>query len=108
MIQHLKAIVPSGLPVYLVPWLSPIEILGLLAKHFALIVRLFANMIAGHIVFFALLGLIFIFKSVLIAPLSVGFALFVDLLELLVGFIQAYVFSLLSTLFIGMSVHPEH
>ena len=108
LIKHLKSIVPSGLPFYLVPLLYPIEIMGLLAKHFALIVRLFANMIAGHIVFFALLGLIFIFKSVFIAPLSVGFALFVDLLELLVGFIQAYVFSLLSTLFIGMSVHPEH
>ena len=108
LIKHVKSLVPSGVPLYLVPLMFVIEIMGLLAKHFALIVRLFANMIAGHIVFFAFLGLIFIFKSVLIAPLSVGFALFVDLLEILVAFIQAYVFTILSSLFIGMSVHPGH
>jgi F-type H+-transporting ATPase subunit a len=108
LFKHVKSLVPSGVPVYLLPLMFVIEIMGLLAKHFALIVRLFANMIAGHIVFFAFLGLIFIFKSVLIAPLSVGFALFVDLLEILVSFIQAYVFTILSSLFIGMSLHPEH
>ena len=108
LIKHVKSLVPSGVPLYLVPLMFVIEIMGLLAKHFALIVRLFANMIAGHIVFFAFLGLIFIFKSVLIAPLSVGFALFVDLLEILVAFIQAYVFTILSSLFIGMSIHPGH
>jgi len=108
LIKHVKSLVPSGVPLYLLPLMFVIEIMGLLAKHFALIVRLFANMIAGHIVFFAFLGLIFIFKSVLIAPLSVGFALFVDLLEILVAFIQAYVFTILSSLFIGMSIHPGH
>jgi F-type H+-transporting ATPase subunit a len=108
LIKHVKSLVPSGVPVYLLPLMFVIEIMGLLAKHFALIVRLFANMIAGHIVFFAFLGLIFIFKSILIAPLSVGFALFVDLLEILVAFIQSYVFTILSSLFIGMSLHPEH
>jgi len=106
--KHVKSLVPSGLPVYMLPLMYVIEIMGLIAKHFALIVRLFANMIAGHIVFFAFLGLIFIFKSILITPLSVGFALFVDLLEILVAFIQTYVFTVLSSLFIGMSVHPEH
>jgi F-type H+-transporting ATPase subunit a len=108
LVKHVKSLVPTGVPLYLLPLMFVIEIMGLLAKHFALIVRLFANMIAGHIVFFAFLGLIFIFKSVLIAPLSVGFALFVDLLEILVAFIQAYVFTILSSLFIGMSIHPGH
>jgi len=107
-VKHFKALVPSGVPVLLLPLMFVIEIMGLLAKHFALIVRLFANMIAGHIVFFAFLGLIMIFKSFWISPLSVGFGVFVDLLEILVSFIQAYVFTILSALFIGMSVHPEH
>jgi F-type H+-transporting ATPase subunit a len=105
---HIKALVPSGVPFFLRPIMFVIELMGLLAKHFALIVRLFANMIAGHIVFFAFLGLIMIFKSIWISPLSVGFAVFVDLLEILVSFIQAYVFTILSTLFIGMAIHPEH
>jgi len=108
LIKHIKALVPSGVPVPLLPLMFVIEIMGLLAKHFALIVRLFANMIAGHIVFFAFLGLIMIFKSFWISPLSVGFGVFVDLLEILVSFIQAYVFTILSALFIGMSVHPDH
>jgi F-type H+-transporting ATPase subunit a len=108
LVKHFKALVPSGVPVYLLPLMFVIELMGLLAKHFALIVRLFANMIAGHIVFFAFLGMIFIFKSLLMMPLAVGFALFVDLLEILVAFIQAYVFCVLSALFIGMAVHPEH
>ena len=85
-----------------------IEVIGLLAKHFALIVRLFANMIAGHIVLFAFLGLIIIFKSYWVSPLSIGFGVFINLLEILVSFIQAYVFTLLSALFIGMAVHPSH
>lgn len=108
LMGHFKALVPSGIPFLLIPVMFVIELMGLLAKHFALIVRLFANMIAGHIVFFAFLGLIMIFKSIWISPLSVSFAVFVDLLEILVAFIQAYVFTILSTLFIGMAIHPEH
>jgi F-type H+-transporting ATPase subunit a len=107
---HIKGLIPSGVPVYLIPLMFVIEIMGLLAKHFALIVRLFANMVAGHIVFFAFLSLIFIFKNIwlAVAPFSVAMAVFVDLLEILVAFIQAYVFTMLSALFIGMSVHPDH
>ena len=105
---HFKALVPSGVPLALIPLMFVIEIMGLLAKHFALLMRLFANMIAGHIVIFAFLALVFIFKSVFVSPFSVGFAIFVNFLEILVAFIQAYVFTMLSTLFIGMSLHPEH
>jgi F-type H+-transporting ATPase subunit a len=105
---HFKSLVPSGVPIALIPLMFVIELMGLLAKHFALLMRLFANMVAGHIVIFAFLALIVIFKSLLAAPFSIGFAIFVNLLEILVGFIQAYVFTMLSTLFIGMSLHPEH
>jgi F-type H+-transporting ATPase subunit a len=105
---HFKALVPSGVPIALIPLMFVIEIMGLMAKHFALLMRLFANMVAGHIVIFAFLALIVIFKSFFAAPFSIGFAIFVNLLEILVGFIQAYVFTMLSTLFIGMSLHPEH
>jgi len=107
-IGHFKSLVPSGVPLALIPLMFVIEIMGLLAKHFALLMRLFANMVAGHIVIFAFLALVFILKTVFVAPFSVGFAIFVNLLEILVAFIQAYVFTMLSTLFIGMSLHPEH
>jgi F-type H+-transporting ATPase subunit a len=105
---YFKSLIPSGIPWWLVPLMFVIELMGLLAKHFALVIRLFANMISGHIVFFILLSLIIIFKSVFVAPISIAFAVFVDLLEILVALIQAYVFTILSTLFIGMAVHPEH
>jgi F-type H+-transporting ATPase subunit a len=105
---HFKALVPSGVPLALIPLMFVIEIMGLLAKHFALLMRLFANMVAGHIVIFAFLALVFILKSIFVVPFSIGFAVFVNLLEILVAFIQAYVFTMLSTLFIGMSLHPEH
>jgi F-type H+-transporting ATPase subunit a len=108
--KYFKSLVPSGVPLPLFPLLFVIEIMGLLAKHFALTMRLFANMVAGHIVIFAFLSLIIILKSfwVAVAPFSIGFAIFVNFLEILVGFIQAYVFTILSTLFIGMAIHPDH
>ena len=84
------------------------EILGLFTKPFALAVRLFANMTAGHIVILALLGLIFILRTYYVAPVSIAFALFIYLLEILVALIQAYIFTMLSSLFIGMAVHQEH
>jgi F-type H+-transporting ATPase subunit a len=108
LLGYIKSLVPTGVPIWLIPIMFIIEIMGLLAKHFALIMRLFANMIAGHIVIFAFLSLIIIFKSFWAAPFSIGFAIFVNFLEILVAFIQAYVFTILSTLFIGMAVHPEH
>jgi F-type H+-transporting ATPase subunit a len=87
----------------------PVEFIGLFTKPFALTVRLFANMTAGHIVIISLLGLIFVFKSYFIAPVSVAFALFIYLLEILVSFLQAYIFTLLSALFIGMAqAHDGH
>jgi F-type H+-transporting ATPase subunit a len=86
------------------PILIPIEILGILTKPFALMIRLFANMSAGHIIVISLIGLIFIFKSIYISPISVAFALFIDILEVLVAVLQAYIFTMLTALFIGSAV----
>jgi F-type H+-transporting ATPase subunit a len=82
----------------------PVEFLGLFTKPFALTIRLFANEIAGHIVIFYLIGLIFILQSLAIAPASVVFAFGIYLLEIFVALVQAYVFTMLSSLFIGLSV----
>lgn len=98
-----------GVPFWLLPIMIPIEIIGLFSKPFALMIRLFANITAGHIIVLSLVTLIFIFKSVLVAPVSILFVLFMDCIELLVAFLQAYVFTLLSALFIGMATaEPEH
>jgi F-type H+-transporting ATPase subunit a len=107
LVGYLKNIVPHGVPLWLYPIMVPVEIVGMLAKPFALCVRLFANMTAGHIVILSLLGLIFSLKTTLVAPVSVGFALFINLLELLVAFIQAYIFTMLTSVFIGMTVHAH-
>jgi F-type H+-transporting ATPase subunit a len=65
-------------------------------------------MTAGHVVILSLIGLIFIMQTIYVAPVSVAFALFIYLLEILVALIQAYIFTMLSSLFIGMAVHQEH
>jgi F-type H+-transporting ATPase subunit a len=78
------------------------------SKPFALMIRLFANITAGHIIVLSLVCLIFIFKSLAVAPVSILFVIFMDCLELLVAFLQAYVFTLLSALFISLAVVEEH
>jgi F-type H+-transporting ATPase subunit a len=95
------------------PIMIPVEILGLFTKPFALTVRLFANMLAGHVVLFFLISLIFLMGSVAWAGLAVPFAFAIYLLEIFVSFVQAYIFTMLSALFIGMGVamghhHDEH
>ena len=101
----------GGAPWWIWPIMIPVEILGLFTKPFALMLRLFANMLAGHIVLFSLLGLIFIIGHVAVSVVAVPFAIFIYLLELFVAFLQAYIFTMLSALFIGMGVamgHHEH
>jgi F-type H+-transporting ATPase subunit a len=92
--------------------MAPIEILGKLVKPFALAVRLFGNMTAGHFVILSLFGLIFLFGHLNyfnwgIGVLSAGLVLGIMLLELFVAFLQAYVFALLTSVFIGLMQH-EH
>ncbi len=86
----------------------PLEIIGIFTKPFALMIRLFANMTAGHIIVISLVGLIFIFKTIWISPLSVAFTLFIDVLECLVALLQAYIFTLLTALFIGTACADHH
>ena len=107
-VKHVKNVMPGGLPLWLYPIMLPVEILGLFTKPFALCIRLFANMTAGHVVIIGLISLIFILKSAWVAAVSVPFTLFIYVLELLVCFIQAYIFTTLVSTFIGMSVHPAH
>lgn len=85
----------------------PIEVLGLFTKAFALCIRLFANMTGGHIVIVSLIGLIFIFKSYIIAVAPIGFAVGINFLELFVAFLQAYIFTMLTSLFMGLGMVSE-
>ena len=94
-------------PKALYPILVPLEIVGIFTKPFALMIRLFANITAGHIIVISLVGLIFVFKTLWISPVAVGFALFIDVLECLVALLQAYIFTLLTALFIG-SASADH
>ncbi|MBI5630507.1 MAG: F0F1 ATP synthase subunit A [Elusimicrobia bacterium] len=113
LFSYIAHIVPGGLPKVLVPLIFLIEIVGLLAKCIALCIRLFANIIAGHIVSLAFLSLIFIFAQMSpyiglgVAPAAVGLALFVYALDVLVAFLQAYIFTFLTALFVGGAVHPH-
>ena len=97
-----------GVPFWLLPIMIPVEIISIFAKPFALMIRLFANILAGHIIALSLVALIFIWKSLGIAPVSILFVIFMDCLEVLVAFLQAYVFTLLSALFISLAVVEEH
>ena len=100
---------PLVMKILLIVIMVPIEFIGLFTKPFALMVRLFANMTAGHIVIGSLIGLAMLFQSVIAGfAVSVPFALFIYMLELLVAFLQAYVFTMLSAVFIGMMAHEHH
>ena len=114
VVGHFKNLVPHGLPAPLLVVMIPIEILGMFTKPFALMIRLFANMLAGHMMITALLMLfalcypISVALGIFMIPISLGMALFIMFLEVLVAFIQAYVFTLFSAMFIGMYAHPSH
>ncbi|HUH17759.1 F0F1 ATP synthase subunit A [Albibacterium sp.] len=97
-----------NVPWWLYPLMIPVEIIGVFTKPIALMIRLFANITAGHILVLALISLIFVFESVAVAPASVLFVLFISLIELLVAFIQAFIFTILSALFIGMAIEEHH
>lgn len=97
-----------GVPVPMKIFLMPIEIVGMFVKPISLMIRLFANITAGHIIILALMSLIFIFETVAVAPVSVAFSLFIGLIEIVVTAIQAYIFTVLSALYIGMATEEEH
>ncbi|AFL80673.1 F0F1-type ATP synthase, alpha subunit [Aequorivita sublithincola DSM 14238] len=112
--RHIFDPLGDGMPwagkiiIYII--LVPIEILGLFIKPFALLIRLYANMTAGHVVMMSLIGLIFIFKSWIGGPLSFGLTFAISLIELLVALLQAYIFTMLAALYFGFAseTHAEH
>lgn len=109
-----KNLVPHGLPMLLVPLLFVVEVIGLVVKAVALTIRLFANMLAGHLVVLSFMGLIFYFKEPIgnlayaVALPAVGLAVFIMIIEGFVALLQAYIFTYLSIVFVGMCLHPEH
>jgi F-type H+-transporting ATPase subunit a len=116
-VQHWKNMVPSGLPKPIYILLIPIEIMGMFVKPFALTMRLAANMTGGHIAILAIISFVFIFAELFgqaLAGIGVGLVLSMPLavgvsgLEIIVVLVQAYVFTLLSAVFIGMAIHAHH
>nr|WP_315853195.1 F0F1 ATP synthase subunit A [Mucilaginibacter robiniae] len=103
-----KHIFMPPVPVWLYPIMIPVELIGVISRPFALMIRLYANISAGHIIVLSLISLIFIFKTLWIAPVSIVFVLFMDVLELLVAFLQAFIFTMLTALFIGTAVEEHH
>lgn len=105
---------PPGVPLGVKFILVPVEFLSVFIKPFALIIRLFANMVAGHIIIICLISLIFIFGELSpiagwgASPLSIGFTVFIYLIEVLVAFLQAFIFTMLSAVFIGQALEGDH
>lgn len=97
-----------GVPVPMKIFLIPIELIGMLVKPMSLMIRLFANITAGHIIILALMSLIFIFETSWVSPVSVGFSLFIGIIEIVVTAIQAYIFTVLSALYFGMATEEAH
>lgn len=125
--HYLKNIIPSGVPWWVLPILVPIEIVSIFIRAFSLTIRLFANMTAGHIMILVLTGLITILSPMisaathamlgsasgvfalgLVAPLPLAFLLFILVIKVGVCFLQAFVFTFLSSLYIGGALHQEH
>ncbi|MBI3468124.1 MAG: F0F1 ATP synthase subunit A [Planctomycetes bacterium] len=114
-VGYFRAMVPP-VPKAVWPLVFFSELIGHVTKTLALAIRLFANMFAGHMVLFVILYLIVLFRTVsgsglvglAAAPLSVGLVVALSLLEIFVAFLQAFIFTFLSALFIGMAVHPHH
>lgn len=105
---YVKHMVPAGTPLPIAPLVVALEVISMLVRPVALMIRLGANMTAGHIVILIILGFIFMFQMVAVSVISVPLAAAINLLELIVAFIQAYVFTLLTALYVGMLVAEEH
>lgn len=116
VLHYVGNLVPKGIPLPILVILAPIEIISLFIRAFSLTLRLFANMAAGHIMIMVLVGLISVFSALmpagatlgLVAPITVAFTVFILVIKVGVCFLQAYVFTLLSSLYIGGAIHQEH
>jgi F-type H+-transporting ATPase subunit a len=107
LLKYLASLAPP-VPWWIMPFIYFLEVLSALVRPFTLAIRLFANMIGGHILIAVILGLIVIFKNYGVAAGSIVFDVAISFLELLFAFLQAYIFALLSTLYIGFSITSEH
>lgn len=103
-----EILVAPGIPSYVKIFLVPIEIIGLFTKPFALMLRLFANITAGHIIILSITSIIFVLETIYASPLTILLSLIMFTLEFLVATLQAYIFTLLTALFIGLAVNTEH
>lgn len=97
-----------GVPKWMLVILTPVEIVGVFMKPFSLMVRLFANVSAGHIILLSLISLIFIFKSAFLGIAVVPFSIFMNVIELIVALIQAYIFTMLVSTYIGAAIEEGH
>ncbi len=104
---YMKGLVPPGIPIFVMPIMIVVEFIGLFTKPFSLLIRLFANITAGTIIILSLIGLVFILKWAG-AVIAVPFAMFIYCLEIFVALLQAYIFTMLSVLFINMAMHQDH
>ena len=116
VVGYWKGLIPHGLPAALVPLMFVLELIGLLVKPFALTIRLFANMLAGHLVIYSFVAMIFLFAKFLemssvaygVAILPVGMGVFISIIEAFVALLQAYIFTFLSVIFVQQALHPDH
>jgi F-type H+-transporting ATPase subunit a len=97
-----------GVPVPMKIILAPIELIGAIIKPFSLMIRLYANMFAGHLVIMSLIGMMFIFKSWIGSPLTFGLSFIISLIEILVTLLQAYIFTMLTALYFGSAIEEHH
>lgn len=103
-LHFFKVFVPSGVPFWLLPFVVPIEVISQLARPFSLALRLFANMTAGHTILAVMFGFVITLKFY-IGWLPLGFSVFIGAFELIIALFQAYVFTLLATIYIGEAIH---
>ncbi len=116
ILSYWKNLIPHGTPMWLLPLMIPLELISLIVKPFALTIRLFANMLAGHLVIYSFIGMIFLFAKMFemnwlswsTAVPSVALGVFISIIESFVALLQAYIFVYLSVIFVQQSLHPEH
>jgi len=107
LVNYLKALVPSGMPLAILPLMLVIELMSHLARPFSLAIRLFANITAGHLIVFTLLSMIVVYKNIWLAGFPLLGRVAVGMFEVFVAFLQAYVFAYLAALYIGLAVSEE-
>ncbi|MDP1808263.1 MAG: F0F1 ATP synthase subunit A [Actinomycetota bacterium] len=108
LIKYFAGWIPPGLPIFIQFIVFPLEAISAIAKPFSLTVRLFANILAGHVIIFVFLGFAIMFDTLYVVPLSLPMVIIMMCLEVLFSAIQAYVFTVLSAMYIGAAINPEH